>query len=141
MQSEVRGVLDLVLAGRPVETATLRAAVAAVMNGRCSSVEIAALLTALAAKGETPDEIAGAALAMREQAARIPTRRTGFLDTCGTGGDKLHTFNISTATALLAAAAGAPVAKHGNRGVSSTSGSADVLESLGVHIELAPEDV
>jgi anthranilate phosphoribosyltransferase len=78
---------------------------------------------------------------MRARAAVIPTKREGLLDTCGTGGDKLHTFNISTAAALVAAAAGVPVAKHGNRGVSSSSGSCDVLEALGVRVDLTPEQV
>jgi anthranilate phosphoribosyltransferase len=83
----------------------------------------------------------GAARARRGRATPIRTRRTGLLDTCGTGGDQLHTFNISTATALVAAAAGVPVAKHGNRSVSSCSGSADVLEALGVNVQLSPERV
>ena len=113
-------------------------AIGAVMDGRCAELETAALLTALAVRGEGDEELAGAARAMRERATRIPTTQTGLLDTCGTGGDNLHTFNISTATAIVAAAAGVPVAKHGNRSVSSSSGSADVLEALGVNIELSP---
>jgi anthranilate phosphoribosyltransferase len=119
----------------------MRSAVEAIMDGRCTPVETAALLTALAVQGETPEELAGAARAMRERAAAIPTSRAGLLDTCGTGGDRLHTFNISTAAALVAAAAGVPVAKHGNRGVSSSSGSCDVLEALGVRVDLTPAQV
>jgi anthranilate phosphoribosyltransferase len=111
------------------------------MDGRCQPAETAALLTALAVRGETPDILAGAARAMRERASVIPIRRDALLDTCGTGGDKQHTFNISTASALVAAAAGVPVAKHGNRGVSSSSGSCDVLEALGVRVDLTPEQV
>src|SRR5690606_6801818 len=85
------------------------------------------------------EELAGGAAAMRARAAEIRTSRTGLIDTCGTGGDQLQTFNISTATAFVIAGAGIPVAKHGNRSVSSSSGSADVLEALGVQIELTPE--
>ncbi|HEX6985698.1 MAG TPA: anthranilate phosphoribosyltransferase, partial [Planctomycetaceae bacterium] len=115
--------------------------VGAVMDGGADELLVAALLTALRMKGESAAELVGAARAMRERAAKIPARATGLLDTCGTGGDGLATFNISTATALVAAAAGVPVAKHGNRAASSTSGSADVLEALGVNIGLTPEQV
>eukprot|EP00657_Telonema_sp_P-1_P004080 TRINITY_DN19444_c0_g1_i1.p1 TRINITY_DN19444_c0_g1~~TRINITY_DN19444_c0_g1_i1.p1 ORF type:complete len:120 (+),score=14.09 TRINITY_DN19444_c0_g1_i1:22-360(+) len=93
------------------------------MQGECSDVQIAALLTALRMKGETPEELVGAARAMQERALAIPTDCTGLLDTCGTGGDQLHTFNISTAVAIVAASAGIPVAKHGNRSVSRSTGS------------------
>lgn len=141
MQPELAKVLDDVLASRAVSADAMHAAMLAVMDGRCQPAETAALLTALAVQGETPDVLAGAARAMRDRAARIPTRRAGLLDTCGTGGDKLHTFNISTAAALVAAAAGVPVAKHGNRSVSSSSGSCDVLEALGVRVDLTPEQV
>jgi anthranilate phosphoribosyltransferase len=141
MQPEIQTALETALTSRDVSADALRAAIGALMDGRCTDVEIAALLTALAVKGETAEELAGAALAMRERATPIRTSRTGLLDTCGTGGDRLHTFNISTATALVAAAAGVPVAKHGNRSASSRSGSADVLESLGVRIDLPPEQV
>ena len=117
------------------------AAVGWIMDGQASEVEIAALLTGWAVRGETAEELAGAATAMRERAVRIPTSRRGLLDTCGTGGDRLRTFNISTAAALTAAAAGVPVAKHGNRKATSTTGSADVLEELGIRVELSPEVV
>lgn len=120
---------------------TMRAVISAIMEGQSSEVEIAALLTALRVKGESVAEIAGAALAMVDHATPIETQRTGLLDTCGTGGDQLHTFNISTTTAFVVAATGVPVAKHGNRSVSSTSGAADVLEALGVNIQLAPDRV
>lgn len=119
----------------------MESAIAAVMEGDCSEVEIGALLTALRMKGEAVTEIVGAARAMRQRAAPVPVSRSGLLDTCGTGGDGLQTFNISTAAALVAAAAGVPVAKHGNRSVSSTSGSSDVLEALGVGVRLLPEQV
>ncbi|MGE5233496.1 MAG: anthranilate phosphoribosyltransferase [Acidobacteriota bacterium] len=108
------------------------------MDGQISDPLKAALLVALAMKREHPQEIAGAAAAMRARAVRIPHRREGVVDTCGTGGDGMGTFNISTAAALVAAAAGAPVAKHGNRSVSSRSGSADVLAALGVNLEISP---
>ena len=113
--------------------------IGAIMDGECDPVDISSFLTAMASKGPTADEIVGAARAMRRRATLIVTKRSPLLDTCGTGGDRLHTFNISTATAILSAACGASVAKHGNRSVSSSSGSADVLEALGVNISLTPE--
>jgi len=114
----------------------MRDCVGGIMDGQWADTEIAALLTALRMKGEAVAEIVGAAQAMQERALPVTSGRTGLLDTCGTGGDKLHTFNISTATALVAAAMGIPVAKHGNRSVSSSSGSADVLEALGVKVDV-----
>lgn len=107
-----------------------------ILGGRCGEVETAALLTALHAKGETADELAAAAAVLREYCLPLSTGRSDVLDTCGTGGDGSSTFNISTATALVAAGAGVPVVKHGNRAMSSRSGSADVLAALGVRIEL-----
>jgi anthranilate phosphoribosyltransferase len=111
-----------------------------IMEGKATDAQIGAFLTALRIKGETVEEITGAARVMREKAARIKAPE-GVVDTCGTGGDMAHTFNISTTTAIVVAATGVPVAKHGNRSVSSRSGSADVLEALGVKIELPPESV
>ena len=111
-----------------------------IMEGRATDAQIGAFLTALRIKGETIDEITGAARIMREKAARIKAPE-GVLDTCGTGGDMSHTFNVSTTVAIVVAAAGIPVAKHGNRSVSSKSGSADVLEALGIKIDLQPEKV
>jgi anthranilate phosphoribosyltransferase len=106
------------------------------MQGDCPDAQIAAFLTALRMKGETVEEIVGAASVMREHVTRINTGRDDLLDTCGTGGDALSTFNISTATALVAAACGVPVAKHGNRSFSGVSGSAEALQELGVNIEV-----
>lgn len=139
MHPSLKPVLDSLLLHQPLDTELVNTAFGAIMDGACAEAEIAALLTALAMQGETAADIAGAALAMRARAAHIPTRRTGLLDTCGTGGDHLSTFNISTATAIVVAAVGVPIAKHGNRRASSSSGSADVLEALGVNIELTPE--
>jgi anthranilate phosphoribosyltransferase len=107
-----------------------------VMDGRASDVQKSALLIALRMKGETADEITGAALAMRERVTPLNVDRENLVDTCGTGGDGRGTFNISTIAALVAAGAGANVAKHGNRAVSSSCGSADLLGALGVNLEL-----
>ena len=113
-----------------------------IMSGELTPVQIAGLLVALRAKGETVTEIAAAAQVMRELSTKVPVTGTeNLVDTCGTGGDGAHTFNISTASAFVAAAAGVKVAKHGGRSVSSTCGSADVLEALGVNVNLTPEQV
>jgi anthranilate phosphoribosyltransferase len=111
-----------------------------IMEGKATDAQIGAFLTALRIKGETVEEIAGAVRIMREKAFKINAPEN-VVDTCGTGGDMSGTFNISTTTAIVVAACGIPVAKHGNRSVSSQSGSADVLEALGVNIELPPEKV
>lgn len=116
-----------------------RTAMEQVLAGDASPAQIAALAVALRMKGENPVEIAGMAEAMRQRIAPIRTRRHPLIDTCGTGGDSAGTFNISTTVALLTASCGVAVAKHGNRAVSSRTGSADVLESLGVRIDLTPE--
>ena len=112
-----------------------------IMDGRCEEDQIARLLVALSRKGETVAEVAGAAAAMRRKMTPIRTSRTTVIDTCGTGGDRLGTFNISTAAALVTAAAGVAVAKHGNRAATSRSGSADVLAALGVDIEAEVDQV
>jgi anthranilate phosphoribosyltransferase len=113
-----------------------------IMGGEVTPVQIAGILIGLRVKKETVGEISAAAQVMREFATRVPvSNRAHLVDTCGTGGDAAHTFNISTASALVSAAAGARVAKHGGRSVSSTCGSADVLEALGVNLSLSPEQV
>jgi len=110
-----------------------------VLAGQATPAQIAAFAVALRMKGETPDEIAGMAAAMRARVPPIRTRRAPLLDTCGTGGDKSGSFNISTTVAIVTASCGVAVAKHGNRAVSSRTGSADVLESLGVKLDITPE--
>lgn len=116
-------------------------AMATIMEGQATPAQIGAFLAALRLKGETVAEVTGLARAMRAKAARIETKHSVFVDTCGTGGDGSGTFNISTAAALVVAACDLPVAKHGNRSVSSRCGSADVLEALGVAVDLAPAQV
>ena len=133
--------LARLLDGHDLTRAEARAVMGAIMAGEATPAQIAAVLVALRVKGETADEIAGCAEAMREQVVPVRPRRDDLVDTAGTGGDGARTVNISTAAALVAAAAGAGVAKHGNRAVSSASGSADVLEALGFRLELAPERI
>ena len=113
-----------------------------IMSGGASEAQIGAYLMALRMKGETTDEITGSARAMRDAASKVPTTvETDLLDTCGTGGDRSGSFNISTTVAFVAAGAGIPVAKHGNRAATSKCGSADVLAELGVNLDLSPEQV
>lgn len=127
--------LHIVESGKNLAMGQMADTLGEIMDGRCAEKEIERLLVALHEKGETVEEIAGAAKAMRARMTPIRTRRTGLLDTCGTGGDGAKTFNISTVAAIVTAAAGVPVAKHGNRAITSRSGSADVLAALGVNVE------
>jgi anthranilate phosphoribosyltransferase len=117
------------------------AAMDEIMTGAATAAQIGGYLMALRFKGETVDEITGSARSMRRAANHPPVHKENLIDTCGTGGDGAHTFNISTTAAFVAAGAGVPVAKHGNRSVSSRSGSADVLGALGVALDLTPEQV
>jgi anthranilate phosphoribosyltransferase len=130
-----------VLEGRSLTRQQAHDVMGLVMAGEATPAQIGGLLVALRTKGESPDEIAGFAEAMREHVVPVHPRRDDLVDTAGTGGDGAHTLNISTAAALVAAAAGAAVAKHGNRAVSSACGSADVLEALGFELELPPERI
>lgn len=112
-----------------------------IMEGETTDAQIACFLTALRLKGETVEEITGAVRVMREKATKINTKHPLVVDTCSTGGTGLHSFNISTTSAFVVAGAGVPVAKHGNRGVTRQSGSANVLMALGINIEISPEQV
>jgi len=137
----IKSLLSKVADGKDLTFEEMETAMECIMTGQASEAQIGAFVTGLRLKGETVEEIAGAASTMRKKAVRIPPRLqngNALLDTCGTGGDGCQTFNISTAAAFVAAGAGARVAKHGNRGVSSRSGSADVLEALGVDITIDP---
>jgi anthranilate phosphoribosyltransferase len=127
------------VAGENLSGELAQAAMEQVLAGEASPAQIGAFAVAMRMKGETPEEIAGMASAMRGRVPPIRTARSPLIDTCGTGGDNAGTFNISTTVALVTASCGVAVAKHGNRAVSSRTGSADVLESLGVRIDLTPE--
>jgi anthranilate phosphoribosyltransferase len=132
-------VLKIVLAGRALDRASARAAMNALIGGGVTDAQAGAFLAALRVRGETVPELVGFASAMRARAVKVKPRRRPLLDTCGTGGDGSGTFNISTTVAFIAAGAGAAVAKHGNRAVSSRSGSADVLEALGVRTNVSAD--
>jgi anthranilate phosphoribosyltransferase len=132
----IQDALGRLLDGHDLDQDEARRVMGSIMDGDATPAQIGGFLVALRLKGETADEIAGCAEAMREHVLSVRPRRGDLVDTAGTGGDGARTFNISTAAALVAAAAGAGVAKHGNRAVSSSSGSADVLEALGFSLEL-----
>ena len=137
----IQEALGRLLEGHDLDRDEARRVMGSIMDGEATPAQIGGFLVALRLKGETADEIAGCAEAMREHVLPVRPRRSDLVDTAGTGGDGARTFNISTAAALVAAAAGAGVAKHGNRAVSSSSGSADVLEALGFSLELPPERI
>ena len=139
MSELVRAALAAVIEGRRLSMDEARAAMGSVMDGEATPAQLAALLVALRMRSETVEELAGFAAAMRERVLRVAAP-DGAIATCGTGGDGSNTFNISTAAALVVASAGVPVAKHGNRAITSKSGSADVLEALGVRTDLGAEE-
>jgi anthranilate phosphoribosyltransferase len=137
MQQAIRTVIER----KDLSEDQMRSVMSLIMQGEATPAQIGGFLVALAMKGETVEEVTGAARVMRELATRVDVNAQNLVDTCGTGGDASGSFNISTASAIVTAAAGASVAKHGNRSVSSKSGSADVLEAAGVSLELTPEQV
>ncbi len=142
----IREAISRVIERKDLDEEQMVAVMNEIMSGEATPAQIGSFITALRMKGETIEEISGAAMVMREKATRIATgvavdKGDILVDTCGTGGDSSGTFNVSTTTAFVVAAAGIPVAKHGNRSISSHCGSADVLEALGVNLELTPEQV
>ncbi|MHB1136156.1 MAG: anthranilate phosphoribosyltransferase [Coriobacteriia bacterium] len=139
--TNVGGAISRVSGGDSLDEDEAERVMGIIMDGDATPSQIAALIVAMRMKGETVDEITGFARAMRDRATPVRPSVSGYIDTCGTGGDGLHTFNVSTTTTFVVAGAGVPVAKHGNRAVSSSAGSADVLEALGVNIALSPADV
>ena len=136
----IREAIEALVDGKPLAVEEAAQAMEEIMTGEATPAQFGAFVTALRLKGETPDEIAGMAQVMREKALRVQVDGP-VVDTCGTGGDASHSFNISTTAGLVAAGAGAVVAKHGNRAMSGACGSADVLEALGVKIDLSPDGV
>ena len=137
IQSAIQSIIDK----KDLGNDEMRNVMQNIMTGECTDAQIAGFLVGLRSKGETIDEITAAAHVMRELASKVNINQENLIDTCGTGGDGSNTFNISTTAAFVVAAAGGNVAKHGNRSVSSKSGSADVLEAAGVKLELTPEQV
>ncbi len=137
----IQTALDQLIAGNSLSESDMVSVMRQVMGGDATPAQIGGLLVALRIKGETVDEVAGAAKVMRELASGVQVSKERLVDTCGTGGDGLGIFNVSTAAAMVVAAAGGRVAKHGNRSVTSTTGSADVLEAAGVDLSLTPQQV
>ena len=135
----IKEALGKIVSGKDLSASEARDVMMEIMQGQATQAQIGAFLTALRMKGETAEEIAGCARAMRENAVAVRPRQLVVVDTCGTGGDGSGTFNISTTVAFVAAGAGVAVAKHGNRSVSSRCGSADLLQALGVNLQISPE--
>ncbi len=137
----IREAIEKVIVGESLSETEMIDTMTTIMEGAATDAQIACLLTALRLKGETVEEIAGAARVMRDKATAVKTKHDVVVDTCSTGGSGLNSFNISTTSAFVVAGAGVPVAKHGNRGVTRQSGSANVLMALGVNIEISPQHV
>jgi anthranilate phosphoribosyltransferase len=137
----IQTALQQVVDGHSLTMPQAEAVMAQIMDGECTPAQIAGLLVGLRMKGETADEVAGFAQAMRDSCLHVRPKVEGLVDTCGTGGDALDTFNVSTTAAFVAAGAGIPIAKHGNRAVTSQCGSADVLRELGLNLDLTAEQV
>ena len=138
---DIQTAIKTVIAGNSLSGDEMTDVMRQIMTGECTASQIGGFLVGLHMKGESVDEISAAAKVMRELATRVEVDVDHLVDTCGTGGDSSGSFNISTASALVAAAAGAKVAKHGNRSMTSNSGSADVLEAAGVKLDISPEQV
>ncbi len=138
---DIQNAIQSVIDKKHLNNDEMRSVMQNIMTGECTDAQIAGFLVGLRSKGETIEEITAAAQIMRQLASRVHINRENLIDTCGTGGDGSSTFNISTTAAFVVAAAGGNVAKHGNRSVSSKSGSADVLEAAGVKFDLTPEQV
>jgi anthranilate phosphoribosyltransferase len=137
----IQQALEQVLAGRDLSSEQMESVMNIIMQGEATSAQIAGFIVALRMKGECVDELAAAARVMRRLSSKVEINAQPLVDTCGTGGDGQKTFNISTASSIVAASAGVKIAKHGNRSVSSKSGSADVLEALGVKLEITPKQI
>lgn len=137
----IQEALARVVSGKDLTQDEMIVVMKSIMTGECTAAQIGGFLVALRIKSESLDEITGAAMVMRELATRVDVNAENLVDTCGTGGDGANLFNVSTAAAFVVAAAGGHVAKHGNRSVSSSTGSADVLEAAGVNLAMAPEQV
>ena len=138
---DIQSAINEVISGNNLSRDDMHTVMKTIMQGEATPAQIGGLLVALRLKGESVDEITAAAEVMRELASKVEVDKTNLVDTCGTGGDGANTFNISTTSAFVVAASGAKVAKHGNRSVSSKSGSADVLEAAGINLELSAEQV
>ncbi len=138
---DIPALLHTLLDKKDLEPSQMRNAMRTIMSGGATPAQIGAFLIALRAKGESVGEVVAAAKVLREMSTKVPVKGPHVIDTCGTGGDGARTFNISTASAFVVAAAGGKVAKHGSRSVSSKSGSADVLEAAGVNLDLTPDQV
>ena len=141
MKISIQQALEKVLQRQDLQTEQMESVMGAIMQGETTPAQIAGFIVALRMKGESVDELTAAARVMRQLSSKVKVSSDHLIDTCGTGGDGLKTFNVSTAAAIVAASAGARVAKHGNRSVSSSTGSADVLEKLGVNLEQSPEQI